>query len=245
MRAWARAGQAPGQPLLSPVGRRRAATLALACVIVTAGLGAAFAGHAGPSAVDRWADGPIISGLDGIPHVGVVARLGTLDLVVPICAIAVIASAAFRRYRPALLVIITVPVVIGLTEDVLKPLIDRTYTGSLTYPSGHTAVVTTMAAAAVVVLTGPARPALSARARRLLVTGILAVIPVVAVALVVIHFHYLTDTIGGAGLGAAVVLVTALALDAAAAWLARRAPAAQPGIAEPGIAEPARELPRA
>ncbi len=245
VRGWAQAGPAAGRPLLSPAGRRRAAALAVACLIVTAGLGAAFAGQGLPDAADRWADAVIVARLGQVPGVISVTDLGTLFVAGPICVAAVAACAAFRRYRAALLVIIAVPVTVGLTEAVLKPLIDRTNNGGLTYPSGHTATVTAMVVAAVVVLTGPARPALPGLARRLLAGLALAAVPVVAVALVAIQYHYLTDTIGGAGLATAVVLVTALAQDAACAWLARRAAPGTEAAPPRGIPEPARELPRA
>jgi membrane-associated phospholipid phosphatase len=241
MGGWARAGQAAGAPLLAPASRRRAAVLTAACVIVTAALGAAFAGQDAPSALDRRADSLIVAWLGGIPHIGAVTHVATLPIAGPVCLAAVAACAAFRRYRAALLVTIAVPVSVGLTESVLKPLVGRTNGGGLTYPSGHTATVTAMTVSAVVVLTGPGRPALSAAARRLLAGAALAAIPVVALALVVIHYHYLTDTIGGAALATAVVLVTALALDAACARLARRDRQSEPR----GIPEPARELPRA
>jgi undecaprenyl-diphosphatase len=231
--------------LLSRAGRRRAAWLAVACLIIMAGLGVAFAGQHAPSALDRGPDSLIISWLGQGPSVYDVTRLGTLTLVGPICIAAVAACVAFRRYRAALLVIITVPVCIELTEKVLKPLFGRTNRGALTYPSGHTTAVAVMAVAAVVVLTGPARPALPVLARRLLAGAALATVPVVGVALVAIHFHYVTDIIGAAALSAAVVLVTALALDAACAWLARRAARSAEAGESRGIPEPAGELPRA
>jgi membrane-associated phospholipid phosphatase len=245
VRDGARPGQAAGRPLLSPAGRRRAAALAVAGLIVTAGLGAAFAGQGLPDAFDRWADALLVARLGQIPGLVSVTDLGTLAVAGPVCVAAVAACAAFRRYRAALLVIIAVPVSVGLTEVVLKPLVGRLNNGALTYPSGHTATVTAMAVAAVVVLTGPARPALPGPARRLLAGLVLAAVPVVAVALAAIQYHYLTDTVGGAGQAAAVVLSTALAQDAACAGLARRAAGDAEAAPPRGIPEPARELPRA
>jgi membrane-associated phospholipid phosphatase len=241
-----------GRPLLHPALRWPAAAVIAACVIITAGLGLLLAGHPGPGRVDGWIDGELDARLGSHPHLADLNNLGNPQWVVVICAVAVLACLLARRFRAALLVVIAVPVAGGLTDHILKPLVDRTNFGALTYPSGHTAAVATMAVAAVLVLTGPGRPPLPAVLRGLLAAGLLALIPLVAVALVISHFHFFSDTIGGAGVGIAVALGTALGLDAAAARLgarlgaraapdpARPAPAARDGIPAAG-----RELPRA
>jgi membrane-associated phospholipid phosphatase len=235
-----------GRPLLHPAARPAAAAVIIACVIVTAVLGIALAGHTQPGRADRWIDGHLEARVSGDGLAAHSAYLGNPNWVAVICAAAVLACVLGRRFRAALLVIIAVPAAVVLTDHILKPLIDRTFYGNLTYPSGHTTAVTTMAVAAAVVLTGPARPPLPAAVRWLLAAAVLAVIPVVAVGLVVIHFHYFTDTIGGAGVGTAVALGTALGLDAAAAWLAARgAPARREPAGRSGISAGATELPRA
>jgi membrane-associated phospholipid phosphatase len=236
-------------PLLFPAARRAAAAVTAACVIVTAALGLLLAGHAQAGRVDGWIDGRLDARLGRHPRLADVNYLGDPFWVVAICAAAVAALLVFRRYRGALLVAIAVPLAGGLTDHVLKPLVDRTNYGSLTYPSGHTTAVTAMAVAAVVVLTGPGRPALPAAARWLLSAALLALIPAIAVGLVIAHYHFFSDTIGGAGVGIAVVLGTALALDAAAARLRARTAPGGPRLAEPGersgISAGAGELPRA
>jgi membrane-associated phospholipid phosphatase len=240
---------AAGRPLLFPAARRGAAALAAASVLVTGVLGLLLAGHSGAGRVDGWIDGELDARLGSHPHIAVVINLGNPLWVVPICVVIAAACLAARRFRAALLVAIAVPLAGGLTDYVLKPLVDRTNYGSLTYPSGHTSAVAAMAVAGVVLLTGPGRPALPAAARWLLSAALLALIPWVAVGLVIAHFHFFSDTIGGAGVAIAVVLGTALALDGAAAWLgARAAPPGREGAGPPdrgGISERARELPRA
>ena len=210
-----------GRPLLYPAARRLAAALVIAAVVGPAALGLLLAGHSGPGRVDGWVDGQIDARLGRFPHLTDFIYLGDSLWVVVIAAAMVVACLLTRRFRGALLVAIAVPVAGGLTDHILKPLVDRTSNGALTYPSGHTAAVTTMAVAAVLVLTGPGRPPLPAAPRWLLSAALLALIPCVAVGLVIAHYHFFTDTIGGAGLGITVVLGTALGLDAAAA---RRAP---------------------
>jgi membrane-associated phospholipid phosphatase len=236
-------------PLLFPAARRAAAAVLAACVLVTAAGGLLLAGHAQAGRVDSWIDGRLDAHLGGHPRLADVNYLGDPRYVVLICAVAVAALLLFRRYRGALLVAIAVPLAGGLTDYILKPLVDRTNYGALTYPSGHTTAATAMAVAAVVVLTGPGRPALPAAGRWLLAAALLAVIPAIAVGLVIAHFHFFSDTVGGAGVGIAVVLGTALALDAAAARLrARAAPAGPQAPAASdrgGISAGAGELPRA
>jgi len=239
------------RPLLYPAGRGPAAALAIACVIITAVLGLLLAGHSQPGRLDGWVDGHIDARLGRHPHLADLTYLGDPFWVVVICAVAVAACLLARRWRGALLVAIAVPVAGGLTDHILKPLVDRTNYGALAYPSGHTTAVAAMAVVAVLILTGPGRPPLPAALRWVLSAGLLALIPCVAVGLVIAHYHYFTDTIGGAGVGIAVALGTALVLDAAAARLGTRAAPAEPEPAEPdparhgGIPAAARELPRA
>ena len=90
-----------------------------------------------------------------------------------------------------------------LTEQVLKPLIDRTGpTGGNFFPSGHATGVAALATAALFVLGRNAGRRWALVALPVLgawVTG-------VAVALVQLHYHYFTDVIGGAAVGIATVL---------------------------------------
>jgi undecaprenyl-diphosphatase len=148
--------------------------------------------------------------------------------VIIICGAAVLACLAARRYRGALLFAVAVPLASGLTEGVLKPLVGRTLGGGLSYPSGHLTVVSAMAVAGLVLLFGPARPPLPATLRWLLTVVIALVVAAVAVCLIAVHFHYFTDTIGGAAVGAGTVMLTALVLDRLAGRLSRPVWAARP-----------------
>jgi membrane-associated phospholipid phosphatase len=141
-----------------------------------------------------------------------------------------------------------VPLAAAITEFALKPLFDRTIYGFLAFPSGHVTGVSAMAVSGMVLLTGPARPPVPAVLRWLASAVALLVVASVAVSVVIGHFHYFTDTIGGACVGTGTVLLTALALDWVSLWLTRRRPAAREQAArEPaaggGISAAARGLP--
>jgi membrane-associated phospholipid phosphatase len=228
---------------LLPRERRRAAALTAAgLVIATVALGLVYAGQHRPGAFDRWADG-LITGHPGVTSwTQWIIGIGTPEAALPICLIVVAWCALTRRYRAVALVVVAVPLASALTDKVLKPLFGRTNLGALTYPSGHTTGACVMAAVAILVLAGPSRPPLPALARRLLCAAAVLLVPVVAVGLVYVHFHYLTDTFGGVGVAVSVALLTALAVDVAADRVAARsASRAAPG----GISETVRELPRA
>jgi membrane-associated phospholipid phosphatase len=229
-----------GRPLLYAAARRPAAALIIACVIITGVLGGLVSGESRADRLDAWADGHINAWLGGHPRLADIIYLGDPFWVVAICAVAVTALLLARRWRGALLVTIAVPLAGLLAEHILKPLFDRTSQGALEYPSGHTTAVTTMAVAAVIVLTGPGRPRLPAGLRWAVSAGLLALIPWVAIGLVIVHFHYFSDTIGGAGTGITVALGTALGIDAAAAWVGRRLRPEAPARADPAATVPDR-----
>jgi membrane-associated phospholipid phosphatase len=96
---------------------------------------------------------------------------------------------------------------------VLKPLIDRTLMGAPSFPSGHATGVFTLAAVFAVLLINPPRARLGRGLRTLLAMCGILTAAAVAVALVNLDLHYATDTLGGAAMGTAVVLLAALILD--------------------------------
>lgn len=99
----------------------------------------------------------------------------------------------------------------------LQPWIGRTLRGIFAFPSGHTVTTASVAVVAVVLMLR----ACSAHRwiRTLLAAAALSVPIAVAIFLVTLDLHYLTDTIGGACMSLAVVLSTALVIDALAAFL--------------------------
>jgi membrane-associated phospholipid phosphatase len=238
---------AGGRPLLPARLRWPAAGLIAACVAVTTALGVWLAGQSRPGWLDARVDGSLSFHL--LSHYRAVTDVKSIGNPMPvtlIVALLTVACLATRRYRGALLVLIGVPAAAGLTELILKPLVDRTLTGFLSFPSTHVTSVSAMAVSAVVLLTGPSRPALPAALRWLLSALALLAVAAVAVAMVALHFHYFTDTIGGAAVGTGTILLAALILDRISAALARREqPARQESTADDGINAPAGRLPQA
>src|ERR1035438_5994600 len=125
----------------------------------------------------------------------------------------VLACLGARRWRGAARVAVAEPVAAALTEFVLKPLIHRTLQGALSLPSGHSTRMFALAGAGLILLAGPSRPRMPAAWRVLLVLAGYLIATAVAVAMVGMGAHYFTDTVAGAAVGTAVVLVTAFLLD--------------------------------
>ena len=129
----------------------------------------------------------------------------------------VLAGAAAHRWRGCVLAAVAVPAASALTEFVFKPLTGRTLHGALSYPSGHATGMFALAAVTGVLLANPARLRLPVAVRLTLTFGAVLVATAVALAMVSLGFHYFTDTIGGAAVGTATVLVSAFVIDWAAA----------------------------
>jgi undecaprenyl-diphosphatase len=103
------------------------------------------------------------------------------------------------------------PVATALTEWVLKPLVERTRGGSLSYPSGHTTGIFALAIVIVVLMLEPDR---CPRPLRLLVpSAALVVATAVAIASVAAS-HYTTDVLGGVCVAVVTVLALSLIVDA-------------------------------
>lgn len=201
-----------GRPLLSERMSRPARVVLAGCIIVTAALGAWLAHRTEPTGLDSRAESWLVRHADA--HV----LYETLHLGDPLwCTVITVAAGlaclVTRRYRGVLLVAIAVPLAGGLTEYVLKPLFHRTISGFLAYPSGHVTAVSAMSVAFALLLTGSSGPPLPAAVRWLLRLLALLTVLSVADAVVIAHFHYFTDTIGGACVGTGTVLATALLLD--------------------------------
>jgi membrane-associated phospholipid phosphatase len=120
-----------------------------------------------------------------------------------------------RRVNGALLARISAAAASVLTELLLKPLVHETIgrPPALSYPSGHTTDAFSLVMVCIVLLLAPpgGRPAPPLR----LLLAVLAVLVGcgVAVSLIAIHWHYVTDTVAGAAVGVGVALLTAFGLD--------------------------------
>ena len=191
-----------------------AAAILGGCAAVTAVLGALVAGQTRAGPVDRWVDARIQGGLGaqwrGLEYL---AGAGDVTPVVVMTAVLVAACLVTRRWRGAVLAAVAVPVAAGVAELVLKPLVGRTLMGALSFPSGTETRVFAVAAVFAVLMADPVRPRIPAAVRLVLAVAVLLAAVAMAVAMVALDQHYFTDTVGGAAVGAAVTLATALILD--------------------------------
>jgi undecaprenyl-diphosphatase len=207
-------------PLLPLRLRPAAAGLLAACAVVTLVLGILFAGQTHAGRLDASADAWFRSGLSqdqSLLHV--LAWLGDFGPVTAMIAALVLACAVARRWRGCVLAAIAVPAASALTEFVFKPLTDRTLTGWLSYPSGHATGMFALAAVGWMLLANPAGQRRPGAVRLMVASGAFLLAAAVSVAMVSLGFHYFTDTIGGAAVGTATVLVSAFVIDWAAGGL--------------------------
>lgn len=204
----------PGLPLLAASIRPWARVLLACCAILVAVLGVLFAHQTTADRFDRALDSPVISWLGG--HPGLLLWLASPGSYLPAAVLTVVivaASLVAGRLNGAVLGAMAVPVSVGLNDGLLKHLVHRTYLGDLTYPSGHTAAVFALAATATVLLLVPPRLARGRVPRVLIPAAACVVGVVVAIAVIGLQWHYLTDTVAGAAVGIGTVCGLALILD--------------------------------
>jgi membrane-associated phospholipid phosphatase len=202
------------RPLVPPTLRPVAATLLIVCVAATVSLSALFHHHRQPGAIDAAVDAWIQASVGGQRKIlNYLAELGDLTPFIAMIAVLFLACLVTRRWRGAVLVALAVPAAAGISDLILKPVVGRTLMGDLSFPSGHETRVFALAAAFAVLMASPVWPRIPATARLCLAAAVLLAACAVAVALVGLDQHYFTDTIGGAAVGTAVVLATALILD--------------------------------
>jgi membrane-associated phospholipid phosphatase len=233
MRPWS------GRSLLADQARLRAGGLLAGCVILVVVLGVLFAGQGTADPFDRAVDGPFVTWFAGRQNLaGWLAYPATLVPAGGASLIAVLACLARGWLRGAVLALLAVPVTSGLNDAFLKHLFHRTYLGALTYPSGHAAAAAALAMSLTILLLlapraePPAEPPPEppARPATRLVTVLRWAIPavawlavvVVAVGVMGLRWHYVTDTIGGAALGTGTACALALILDLSWPRSARR-----------------------
>jgi membrane-associated phospholipid phosphatase len=203
-----------GRPLLAGPARRWAGVVVACCAILVTVLGILFGHQTGADRLDRAVDSPVITWFGG--HQGLAAWLAVPGSEVPaivLSAAIVVACLCAGRLNGAVLAAAAVPAAIGLNDGLVKPLVHRTYLGVLSYPSGHTAAISAVAATVAVLLLVPPRPA-RARALQVLVLVAVCVLGVVvAIGVIGLRFHYFTDTVAGAAVGTGTACVLALILD--------------------------------
>ena len=202
-----------GRPLLADSARPRAASALACCAAIVALLGALFWHQSTADWLDRAVDAPFLTWFGGQHRLGLwLASAARLPAAVLTAAV-VITCLLTGRLNGAVLGAAALPAAVGLDEGVLKPLVHRTYQGSLVYPSGHTTAMFALTATAAVLLLIPPRPARFTTLRIVIpvAAGVLGL--VVASAVIGLGWHYFTDTVAGAAVGIGTVCALALILD--------------------------------
>jgi undecaprenyl-diphosphatase len=198
--------------LIPPRFRPAAIVIVAACVITLGILSGLFYHGSTPDALDKavysWVR-PHQTGLYPLVAVGDTVPVGVLTAVLCYCCL------ALHRYRGAIMVALAVPIASGITE-LLKHVIHRVYIDFLSFPSGHTTATFALITCIAVLLIDPPATKTPASMRVVLTVLSVGLGGMVALALVAVRFHYVTDTIGGAAVGIGVTLAIALALDLAA-----------------------------
>jgi membrane-associated phospholipid phosphatase len=204
----------PGRPLLATSVRPWAGALLASCAILVALLGVLFAHQARPTWLDQAVDSPIIAWLNG--HRGIVLWLAALGSAIPVAVLSatiVITCLLTGRLNGAVLAATAVPAAIGLNDGLLKPLVQRTYWGVVTYPSGHATAMFTLATLVTLLLRLSPQPAKGGVLRVLVPAAACVLGVVVAMAVIGLRWHYFTDTVAGAAVGIGTVCGLALILD--------------------------------
>jgi membrane-associated phospholipid phosphatase len=177
-------------------------------------LGVLVSDQTQPDRFDRAVDSPVITWFAG--HQGLALWLAFPASTIPAAALsAVIVITCLLTGRPngAVLAAVAVPAVAALNDALIKHLVHRTYLGLLSYPSGHTATMSALAATLTVLLLIPPHPAAARLMQRLIPAAACLLAILVAIGVVGLRWHYFTDTLAGAAEGIATVTALALLLD--------------------------------
>ena len=213
-----RSDDAPGR-LVPARWVRPAAITALVAVGLLTALSVDVSHRVGPGTLDSLIGDKIIAqSASGYDLAHQIASLGGPGPVVLIA----FALAAFlwyyRRYRAAVLVVVTPAVASAITEWLLKPLVQRIFVDGpahgVGFPSGHTTGIFSLAFAVVLITLTWRLPQRPNSMQWAVSAGALLVAAAVAFSLVSARFHYATDVLGGFLVALITVLAAALAIDA-------------------------------
>lgn len=198
--------------LRTTAARRMALALVGVVLVLVVLLGSLVARQSTADGFDRAVDTPVISWLGGQHSLlGWLALPGTPQSAVVVTMVLAAACLRARRLNGAILALAAVPVSTGLDEELIKPLVHRTYLGAFTFPSGHT--TTAMALTTTIAVLWTAGPARARVPGAMAVTAAFVVTCVVAVAVIALRWHYFTDTVAGVAVGGGTVCALALVLD--------------------------------
>lgn len=203
-----------GRPaaVIPPQLRRSAAAAAIGCALILLYLSVRHARTDRPGVLDAVVDAALRPG--GSEHAAaawMMIQLGDPLGALVLTAMLALAAHGTGRTPVAVLAVVAMPVT-AAAVFALKPLVGRTLDGTLSFPSGHTAAVTTVAATTGLLMT-------SAFAGRVVVTALLCGAGTVGVAsamgsaLVMRGWHHATDVAGGFCLAVCCVIALAFVLD--------------------------------
>ncbi|MFE7762197.1 phosphatase PAP2 family protein [Streptomyces sp. NPDC057438] len=208
-------GERPAPPVLPSALRGGLGVVAVLAALGVAVGGFLFAGDSEPGAVDV----RISAVVDGVGPPWRQVALAVDFLGEPAGATAlvmalVVGCLLLRRPRAAVLAVASAGIAVGATTS-LKSLVGRTIhgDGNLSYPSGHTAFLTTLALVVALLAAGRLGLGRTAGPSLVLATA-LAAGAAMGWAQVALGAHYPTDVLGG--------WCTALAVTPATAWLVDR-----------------------
>jgi membrane-associated phospholipid phosphatase len=205
-----------GRPLLGDTRRTWAGLTLAACLMVAVTLGLLFKGQTTPDAFDNAVDAPVISFFGGHHTLLLwLALPGTLIPAIAISAAIAVGCLLAKRVNGAVLAVIAVPVAAGLDDALLKHVFHRTYLGQLTFPSGHTTCATALTVTLAILLLAPPKQPRTPAVRVTLVAVACVITAAVATGVIGLRWHYFTDCVAGAAVGAGTVLALALLLDLA------------------------------
>lgn len=166
---------------------RQPATLAGLCALLALALGLVFVGDRTGSGVDDSVRDAVAGWPRGVLH----ALVQPTEPYVLLPVLAVLVAWCLYAARPwnAVFVVLAPALAVAVNSWLLKPLFDRWKGDTLVYPSGHTVSFVATVVVVCVLVGGRARA----------VTAVVGVVLLggVAVGMVGLGYHYLTDVVGG------------------------------------------------
>lgn len=208
------ASQPRGRRLVPRQSRRLAAGVILLGAALLTALAVEYAGSSSAGRIDRAIDDRLIAHFGQYARlVRALADLGSPEPVFASSLLLVLALAVLRRPRGALLAAFAPIIASATTEWVLKPLVDRTQGGALSFPSGRATGFCTVAAVVVLLVLDQTPPRLRLRFQMIVCLAAVGLACCVTAAVVAARDHYATDTVGGACVALVTVLTLGLAID--------------------------------
>jgi undecaprenyl-diphosphatase len=200
------------RPLVPHAVRRPAVGVAALAAVVTVLLGIRYHDATRPGWVDSWVFGELPTTVRRHRR-GLVALANLVDTV-PVVLVATVLAVLFLASRRWGLAVVALagPGATGLVVELAKHLVDRTLDGKPSLPSGHTAGVTSLLLVVALAILGRVRGHVVPKAAfaMLLVTAGAAG---VGLTMVLLRWHYATDTVAGFGTAIAVTIGLALLID--------------------------------